>query len=94
MNAVWIILVAVVVLGLLSGGNKSRSGAGGKNARIDHPHLIDDDDYECPACGARFEKDVMTCPRCGARFAGKVTDTEEFDEEEDEMEAWDEEDGI
>ena len=93
MNAVWIILVAVVLLGLLSGG-KSRGGAGGKRARIDHPHVIDPDDYECPVCGARFEKDVMTCPRCGARFTGKTTDTEEFDEEEDEMEAWDEEDGI
>ena len=94
MTALWIILAALVLLGLLSGGNKSRNGAAGKSTRIDHPHLIDDDDYECPVCGARFEKNVMTCPRCGARFTGKVTDTEEFDEEEDEMEAWDEEDGI
>ena len=94
MTALWIILAALVLLGLLSGGNKSRNGAAGKSTRIDHPHLIDDDDYECPVCGARFEKNVMTCPRCGAWFTGKVTDTEEFDEEEDEMEAWDEEDGI
>ena len=33
----------------------------------------------------------MTCPHCGARFGGRVTDEEEFDEEEEELEAWDEE---
>ena len=36
----------------------------------------------------------MVCPYCGSRFTEMVTDEEEFDFEEDELEAWDEEDGI
>lgn len=36
----------------------------------------------------------MVCPHCGARFTGRVTDHEEFDDEEEELETWDEEDGF
>ena len=36
----------------------------------------------------------MVCPYCGARFSGRVVDEKEFEEEEDELEAWDEEDGL
>ena len=56
--------------------------------------MIDPDDYECSVCHRRFRKDVMACPYCGARFAGRETDEEEFIFEEDELEAWDEEDGL
>ena len=35
----------------------------------------------------------MICPHCGARFGGRVTDEEEFDEEEVELDARDEESG-
>ena len=63
-------------------------------ARVYHPHLMTLDDYECTICGRRFRRDQMTCPHCGARFSAAETDEEEFDEEEDEWEAWDEEDGI
>ena len=96
MRFVWVIIGAAVVLGLLSSGNKkgvSKPEPRG-TVRIDRPHVIDDDDYECSACHRRFRKDVMACPYCGTRFTGRIEDTEEWDEEEDELEAWDEEDGV
>ena len=46
MNAIWVIIGVAIVLGLLSGGNKSnqrKSNTSG-HARIDHPHVIDDED--------------------------------------------------
>ena len=97
MSFIWWIMGAVVLLALLSGGNKNsgkRSGSSRGPTRIDRPHVIDPDDYECSACHRRFRKNQMVCPHCGARFTGRVTDEEEFDEEEDEWEAWDEEDGV
>ena len=87
-------LLALVLIASLFGGKGKAPARGQRRARIDHPHLIDAEDYECPACGARFDRNVMACPRCGARFDGTRTDYEEFDEEEDEWEAWDEEDGL
>ena len=36
----------------------------------------------------------MVCPYCKARFTGRVEDDEEFMDEEEELEDWDEEDGI
>ena len=59
-----------------------------------YEEYIDDDDYECSVCHRRFRRGGMVCPYCGARFSGRVTDEAEFDEEEDELEAWDEEDGL
>lgn len=99
MTIIWLIICAVVVLGLLSSGSRnSGKGSGSKtqkeHIRIDHPHVIIDDDYECSACHKRFRKNVMTCPLCGTRFTGQKEDIEEWDEEEDELEAWDEEDGV
>ena len=95
MSWIWWMIGGIIVLGLFSGNKGSkRSGASGKPVRVDHPHVIDPDDYECSVCGRRFRKDRMVCPYCSARFTGKVTDTEEWDEEEDELEAWDEEDGV
>ena len=95
MSAVIWILIAAAVIAVLSGGKNGRK-TGQKNSteRIDHPHVITDDEYECPACGARFARQFMTCPRCGLRFSGTRTDYTELDEEEEELEAWDEEDGI
>ena len=95
MNLVWLIIGVAVILVLFSGRNKGSGNSGTKsNARIDHPHVIDDDDYECSACHRRFHRNVMVCPYCGTRFTGRIEDTEEWDEEEDELEAWDEEDGV
>ena len=90
----WIWIVMIILLILLAGTGKSRKSGKQETRRIDHPHVIDDDDYECPFCHRKFRKNVMTCPYCKARFTGRVEDDEEFMEEEDELEAWDEEDGI
>ena len=88
---IWIVIGLVLLL-LLFGGKKD-AGKKGPH-RIDHPHVVDPDDYECSVCHRRFRKEQMVCPYCGARFGGRVTDEEEFIFEEDELEAWDEEDGI
>lgn len=99
-TALWVIggiLVLFCIAALVGGknGKKRSSGASGRpRVRIDHPHLIDSDDYECPICGRRFSRDRMSCPYCGVRFTDKKEDYEEFDEEEDEWEAWDEEEGL
>lgn len=94
MEIIWVFIGIVVVLSLLSGGNRSGKSKPGTNGsiRIDHPHVIDADDYECSACHRRFRDDTMVCPFCGTRFTGRTEDTEEWDEEEDELEDMDEED--
>jgi len=43
MTFVWVIIGAVVLLALLSGGSKGKQSG---PVRINHPHVIDDDDYE------------------------------------------------
>lgn len=86
MSFIWVIICAVILLALLSGKGKNSDPV-----RIDHPHVIDNDDYECTVCHHRFRKNVMICPKCGTRFTGRVEDSTEWDEEEDELEAWDEE---
>lgn len=98
-TALWVIggVFALVVIGVLidskNGGGK-RSAAGRPRVRIDHPHFIDADDYECTICGRRFSGNQMSCPYCGVRFTDTKEDYEEFDEEEDEWDAWDEEEGL
>lgn len=91
MSWIWWIIGGAVLLGLLSGGNKNsrRSGSSGGPVRIDHPHYIDVDEYECSRCGAKFRKNSMTCPKCGARFRGTKEDDDEFIEE---MVLWDDDD--
>ena len=96
-GVIWIVLGAVALAVFF--GNSRGKGAYSMNKgkgphRIDHPHVIDDDDYECSVCHRRFRQNTMICPNCGVRFSGRVTDEEEFDEEEEELEAWDEEDGL
>jgi len=93
MSAVLWIVIGVIVLAACSGGGK-KTAARKDPYRIDRPHVIDPDDYECSVCHRRFRKNQMTCPYCGARFGKQVTDEEEFIFEEDELEAWDEEDDI
>ena len=90
---VWVV-VGLVAVGFLSGIGKGKQPAHKGPYRIDRPHVMDPDDYECSVCRRRFEKDRMVCPYCDARFSGRVEDEDEFIEEEDELEAWDEEDGV
>ena len=84
----WIVLGVLAFLVLASSG-KQRAGkdgrGGNKDKRIDHLHYYDPDEYECPKCGARFSKNVMTCPKCGMKFTGSAEDDEPFEEE---MELW------
>ena len=94
MSWVWIVIVLLVVLLAAGAGSKgSRARQAGPH-RIDRPHVIDPDDYECSVCHRRFRKNVMACPYCGTRFEKRVQDDEEFMEEEDELESWDEEEGL
>ena len=88
--AVWIVIGLVILIACAGGKKPAPKGP----HRIDRPHVIDLDDYECSVCHRRFQKNVMVCPYCGTSFAGRVTDEEDFVFEEDELEAWDEEDGI
>lgn len=92
MSTVFWIVIGVVILAACAGGGKKNAAKKGPY-RIDRPHVIDPDDYECSACHRRFRKDRMACPYCGARFTERVKDEGEFLFEEDELEAWDEEDG-
>ncbi len=90
-------MLGVIVLATLSGGKGKGSkstDSKGQPVRIDHPHVISDDESECSVCGKRFRGKQSVCPSCGARFTGSKEDYEEFDEEEDELEAWDEEEGL
>ena len=93
---IWIVL-GVIVLAALSGskgkGNKP-AGSKGHPFRIDHPHVISDDESECSVCGKRLRGESSVCPSCGTQFACCKEDYGEFDEEEDELEAWDEEEGL
>ncbi len=92
MQTIFWIVLGVIALGALFGGKDKRPANGPH--RIDHPHVIDDDDYECSVCHRRFRKAGMVCPYCGARFSGRIVDEEEYEDEEDELEAWDEEDDL
>ncbi len=94
---VWILTGAVIIAALAGSGKQKKAPAaeaGKEPYRIDHPHVIEDDDYECSVCRRRFRRNVMVCPECGARFMKRVTDENEFLDEEDELDAWDEEDGL
>ena len=93
---IWIVIGVIILAALSSGKGKSSKpvSSKGQPLRIDHPHVISDDESECSVCGKRFRGKHSVCPSCGARFTCSKEDYEEFDEEEDELEAWDEEDGL
>ena len=87
---VWIIIGIMILAACFSGkGNRKACGSRGEPTRIDHPHYIDVDDYECSVCGARFRKKGMVCPKCGARFQKTMENEDEFIEE---MVIWDDDD--
>lgn len=96
LTVLWIVLGVIILAALSSGKEKSSKpvSSKGQPLRIDHPHIISDDESECSVCGKRFPGKRSVCPSCGACFTGSKEDYEEFDEEEDELEAWDEEDGL
>jgi len=85
-------LVIVLIASLFAKGNRRPARHGQPRTRI--PHLFEADEYACPYCGIRFKADEMFCPHCGVGFSDTKVDYTAFDEEEDEMEAWDEEEGL
>ena len=95
-TVLWIVIGMIILAALSGSKGKANKPAGSKGQplRIDHPHIISDDESECSVCGKRFQGKSSVCPVCGARFAGSREDYEEFDEEEDELEALDEEEGL
>ena len=92
MTAVFFIAAGMLLLAISSWGGKKRTVR--EPYRIDRPHVVDPDDYECSVCHRRFQRNQMSCPYCGVRFTDWVTDEDEFTFEEDELEDWDEEDGL
>ena len=98
-TAMWACIAVPVVLFLLlfdrSAGKPSRTAVREEQpVRIDHPHYISDDEYECSVCGRRFSLPLNSCPHCGVQFSGRKTDDTEYDDELDEeleMDEWDEE---
>ena len=97
MSGIGWIVIGAAALAACAGGRKRktrRTGPGKGAYRIDHPHVVDPDDFECSVCGRRFRINTMACPYCGTRFLGRVTDEAEWMDAEEEMEAWDEEDGL
>lgn len=89
-----VVVVLFIIGAMVDGKNKSRpANAERPRTRIDHPHIMTPDTYECSICGTRFNRNEMTCPYCGVRFNGTRKDYEAFDEELDELEAWEEEEG-
>ena len=94
MSAVWIVIGLVLFLALFSGKKREDGKSAGGPVRIDRPHAIDPEDSECSVCHRRFGRKAPVCPYCGVRFVKAMTDEEEWEEEEDELVAWDEEENL
>ena len=88
-------IVVLIIVGCAFGKGKKQAHASGERPRprIDHPHYITEDEYECGICGHRFTGNSMNCPYCGVRFNTVEKNEEEWYEEFDEECAWDEEEG-
>ena len=86
------IIFAIILLWIcsdLSKENDKKKARPKESVRLFVPHFMEDDEYKCPVCKARFWKDYMVCPNCGTRFTGTREDDGEFMEE---MVTWDDED--
>jgi DNA-directed RNA polymerase subunit RPC12/RpoP len=88
-------IILLIIIGCAFGKGKGRAHASGERprSRVEHPHYITTDEYECGICGHRFDKPYDSCPYCGVVFNCKEKDEEEWYEEFDEECAWDEEEG-
>ena len=85
----WAIGGVILLIALLfSGGKHTHSSDSQKEADhwIYHPHVIEEDDYECSRCHARFRKEAVCCPKCGITMSGKtVKDEDEWIDEEEKL---------
>ena len=86
-------LILLYAIGtLISGVKKAASPGERPRVRIDHPHYVAGDEYECGICGNRFYSPLAACPHCGVRFNCRQTDEDEYDDELDDeldMDEWD-----
>ena len=72
-----------------------RAGSSEKpRTRIERPHYISEDEYECGICGKRFDSPLSACPYCGVRFNRTETDEREYDDELEEEMDMDEDIGL
>ena len=88
------ILAIKLLWSLLSQRTRISSSSERLRPRIEHPHYLSENEYECGICGKRFSLPLAVCPYCGVRFNCKDTDDREYDDELDEeldMDEWDEE---
>ncbi len=44
---------------------------------IRHSHFFDQDDFECPVCGKRFNDMYDSCPACGNAISGEYPDIQD-----------------
>ena len=88
-------LVVLYLIAALFGetGGSRPARRGRPRTRIDIPHYMSEDESVCTVCGRRIPAYMPSCPNCGVRFNAVRENTEKWDEEFDEMEAWDEEEG-
>ena len=85
----WAIGGVLLLIALLFSGEKRTNTTNSlKEAAhwIYHPHVIEEDDYECSRCHARFRKEAVSCPKCGITMSGKtVKDEDEWIDEEEKL---------
>ena len=85
-SAFWVFIIVpafIFIASLFSPSKNSqpKDGTLKHRTRIDHPHYMSLDEYECTVCGRRFGRNTMVCPHCGVRFTRTETDEDEFDDE-------------
>ena len=92
----WAIGGVLLLIALLFSGEKRTNTTNSRKSTcrlqkeaahwIYHPHVIEEDDYECSRCHARFRKETVSCPKCGTVMSGKtVKDEDEWIDEEEKL---------
>ena len=85
----WAIGGVLLLIALLFSGEKRTNTTNSRKEAahwIYHPHVIEEDDYECSRCRARFRKEAVSCPKCGTVMSGKtVKDEDEWIDEEEKL---------
>ena len=92
----WAIGGVLLLIALLFSGEKRTNTTNSRKSTyrlqkeaahwIYHPHVIEEDDYECSRCHARFRKETVSCHKCGIVMSGKtVKDEDEWIDEEEKL---------
>ena len=89
------IIAALFIAASVGARFAGRAGSSEKpRTRIERPHYISEDEYECGICGKRFDSPLSACPYCGVRFNRTETDEREYDDELEEEMDMDEDIGL